>query len=1141
MKNLKVMDGNEACAMGAYLFSEVCGIYPITPSSPMATLTDKWSEEGRLNLFNSKVRVVEMQSEAGASALMHGSLQAGVLTTTFTASQGLLLMIPEMYKIAGELLPCVIHVASRSLATHALSIFGDHQDIYAVRSTGFAILASSNVQDAYYMSIISHLSTIKGRVPFLHFFDGFRTSHEINKINILEDSIVGSLLDKKSLEMIRRNALNVGKSITRGTSETEEVYFQNTEVRNKYYLELPDIVNSYMEKINEITESEYKPFTYYGDKRATNIIVAMGSVTDTIKLVVDDLNQNGEHVGVISVYLYRPFSEKYFLNVLPKSVEKITVLDRTKEAGSVAEPLYLDVCNILKEEDILVVGGRYGLSSKDTTPECIKAVFDNMNKHKVKDHFTLGIIDDVTNTNLEIKKYSLDSKWKEIKVWGFGSDGMVSASKNILKVIGKKDGNYVQGYFQYDSKKSGGVTISNLRIGNEPINAPYYVEEANLIVVSKDAYLRKYDILDGIKNKGILLINSSKSDEELNEFMLSKLKSIIKDKHIKVFVSNANKLSEKYNLKEKINNIMAIYILDMLGVSGEDIVNFKDGIRNSYASKGEKIVNNNINAVDEAIDYLREFDKSVLTIEEIEKKNKHNIIDVLVERHGDTLKVSDFLTHEDGTYQGGSSSSDKRKVSDKVPNWIKENCISCNKCAFICPHAVIRPVSLTQSEIDSSPIEKSDTIKDNFKEDNGFYLSINTSNCTGCGLCTKVCPGKNGEKALVMGEYDDKIDKICDYFNQNKEEEKIDNVTLRNLGFVKPSFEFPGACAGCGETVYLRVLTSLFKDNIVIANATGCSSIYGASLPCTPYKVPWINSLFEDNAEFGLGLHTAYKTMREKIKDIMYKNKDLVEPEVKKIFKKYIDNINDKEITNEVKKELEVRDIPKELRSLLSYIPSTSVWIVGGDGWAYDIGYGGLDHVLRSNERVRVLVLDTEVYSNTGGQTSKSTRIGAVAEFSSKGKLKPKKDLFNIAMNIPNVYVASVSAGANENQTIKAFMEAEAHDGPSVIIAYSPCIEHGIMGGLQNSIDEQKLLVESGYNILMRYNPNEDKLTIDSKEPNFSLYESVFEREMRYKNLEVVNNEEYEKLYEEHMQNAKNRYEYYLEYSKREKKEKMEL
>ena len=700
---------------------------------------------------------------------------------------------------------------------------------------------------------------------------------------------------------------------------------------------------------------------------------------------------------------------------------------------------------------------------------------------------------------------------------------MVSASKNILKVMSKT--NFVQGYFEYDSKKSGGVTISHLRLSSEQINAPYYLTEPNLVVVSKDSYLSKYDILSSIKKNGIFLINSNKTDEEINSLLKNNTKEIIKERNIKVFISEASLLASKYNLKGKINNIMSYYILKMLGTTGESILEFKENIKKMYIKKGPDVVEENIKVLDLSMDYLREFNTNLLTLNE-EKNDSTSIYNEMLLRRGNLLKVSDFLKYKDGTFEGGTSSSDKRKISSLVPKWCKNNCINCNLCAFICPHGVIKPFVLTESELNSSPLTKDDVI--DLKNGTYFYLGLNTDNCTGCSLCSKICPGKNKEKALSMNKIEENTDKICDYLKENiKNETDLLKYTVKGLGFILPSLEFPGACAGCGETVYLRVLTELFKDEIVISNATGCSSIYGASLPCTPYKTPWVSSLFEDNAEFGLGLHYAYKTSRERIKEIMYETKDEVSKNIKDIYKKWIDNIEDSKITLEVKNELIGKNIPKELSTLIDYIPSRKVWIVGGDGWAYDIGFGGLDHVLRSNENIKVLVLDTEVYSNTGGQTSKSTRTGAVAEFSYNGKLKPKKDLFQIAMNIPNTYVASISAGASPMQTIKSFKEAMEHNGPSVIIAYSPCIAHGIIGGLENSIEEQKLLVESGYNILMRYNPEENKLTIDSKEPNYSLYETVFAKEMRYKNLERLNEKEYSRLYNEQMKNAKERYDYY--------------
>lgn len=1135
----KIMDGNEACASVAYLFSEVCGIYPITPASPMSTLCDKWSESGKKNLFDSTVKVVEMQSEAGAAGFVHGSLQGGCLTTTFTSSQGLLLMLPNMYKIAGELLPCVIHVAARSLSTHALSIFGDHQDVYAARTTGFALLSSSSVEDAYYLSLVAHLSTLKSSVPFLHFFDGFRTSHEINVVDTLEESEIKRLVDFNDIDNFKTRALNIGKMITRGTSQTEDIYFQMTEARNNYYNALADIVAEKMEEVNKLSGKCYKPFTYYGSEKATRVIVAMGSVNSTIKQVVKDLNLNGEEVGVINVHLYRPFSVKHFLEVLPETVEDIAVLDRTKEAGSLGEPLYLDIKSALFKEDINVIGGRYGLSSKDTTPADIKAVFDNLNKHKKVDGFTLGIVDDVTNLSLKRPKYYLKNNYKEIKAVGFGSDGMVSGCKNVLKVIGQKEENYVQGYFEYDSKKSGGVTISHLRVSEEKIDAPYYVTNPALIVVNKESYLSDFDLLDGIKKHGILVLNSNKLDSEIDRLLPNKVKEIIKNKEIKFFITKADKLAHKYHLDGRINTIMASYILKMLGSTKEDFAYFKEIIRQTYFDKGDKIIENNIAVVDEAMSYIRLFDQSMFTFTEETESTCTSCVDCMLKRRGNELKVSDFIDNADGTFCGGTSKSNKRKITSLVAKWKKDKCIECNMCALVCPHAVIRPVSLSEEELSYYGITEHEVL-DSFGEvDKNYYLAVSETNCTGCGLCEEVCPGKNGEKAITFDFHNKRLNKISEkLFEEKKNDTDFNKYTIKGCGFKEPGFEFPGACAGCGETAYLKILTQLYKDEIVIANATGCSSIYGASLPSTPYKIPWINSLFEDNAELGLGLHTSYMKQRERIKELMYKYKDEVDKEIKDIFKTWILNMNDFEITKDIHSKLELRkaDLPKKIEKLLDYIPSREVWIVGGDGWAYDIGYGGLDHVLHSNENINVLILDSEVYSNTGGQSSKASKEGSSHEFATSGKKQNKKDLFKILMTIPNVYIASVSLKANMMQTLKAFKEAHSHNGPSVIIAYSPCIEHQIAGGLKNSLEEEKLLVDAGYNILMRYNPESDKLFIDSKEPDFDLYDNVFKNELRYKKLEKLNEDEYKKLFSENIDFAKKRYNYFKELANKKEK-----
>ena len=1128
MNKYYVMDGNEACATIAYMFSEICGIYPITPASPMAALCDRWSSEGKKNIFGSVVKIVEMQSEAGAAAMVHGSLQAGSLSTTFTASQGLLLMIPSMYKISGEMLPGVIHVAARSISTHALSIFGDHQDVYAVRQTGFAILASSNVQDAHYLALISHLSAIDSSLPFLHFFDGFRTSHELNKIKIIDPNSISKMIDKDKIKEFKKRALNIGNNIVRGTSQTEDVYFQNTEVRNKYYDELPDIVAKNMEELNKIEKTNYKPFNYYGSKTADRIIVAMGSVTDTIKLTVEKLNKNGENVGVIIVHLYRPFSKKYFFNVLPDSVSKIAVLDRTKEPGSIGEPLFLDVTNALKDnKNIKVYGGRFGLSSKNTTPSHIKAVFDNLSKREPKNNFTIGIVDDITNKSLEITNFDIDNKYKEIKVFGFGSDGMVSGAKNIMKVLGKNENKFVQGYFEYDSKKSGGVTIGHLRIHDKPINAPYYPSNLSLIVLTKESYLNIFDVLKGLKENGIFLLTTSLTDEQLNEYLANKVKKYINEKNIKFYVVDTSELNQKYKLNGKINTIVSAIILKMLGSTHEDEIYFKEIISKALKSKGKEVINNNISVIDEVFDYVHEVNKKLLTYTEEKEINEcKNVICKMYERCGSDLKVSDFLEHKDGTYPCGTSSCDNKKISDYSPTWIKENCIQCNKCSFICPHSVIRPFSLTEEDLNKYHLKDTDVIKSIGEENKYFYIGVDSNNCTGCGLCINVCPGKMNNKALNMkNEVSDfKYKKL---FEEHENKVNWNKFTVKGLGFVKPVFEYPGACAGCGETAYIKVLTNLFGNEIVISNATGCSSIYGASLPSVPYKIPWVNSLFEDNAEFGFGIHMSYKAKRERIKEIMYQSRNDVSSEIKSLFKKWIDNIDDAQITNEVKEKLQGHNLPKGLKELMDYMIARKVWLIGGDGWAYDIGYGGIDHILASGENIKILVLDTEVYSNTGGQKSKSTRASAVAEFANNGKDTSKKDLFKIAMATQGVYVASVSLGANNEQTIKAFKEAEEYNGPALIIAYSPCIEQGIYKGLSNSVEEQKMLVDSGYNILMRYNPQTKILSIDSKEPDFSLFKEVFNKELRYNNLKKLNPNQYKELYEKCLDDAKNRWIYF--------------
>lgn len=1102
---MKIVDGNNACSRIAYLFSEVCSIYPITPSSPMASNIDFLTNSDLLNLFSDKPRVLEMQSEAGAAGAMHGALLSGSLASTFTASQGLLLMIPNMYKMAGEMLPGVIHVASRSLATHALSIFGDHQDIYAVRSTGFCMLASSNVEDAQNMAAVAHLSSIKGSLPFIHFFDGFRTSHELNTIDELKDEDLLQLVDQDALERFRNRSLNVGHDLQYGMAQNEDIYFQCTEARNSFYNAMPDIVNEYMNKINELTGLNYKPFNYYGAKDAKEVIVAMGSVTDTIKRVVDTLG----NVGLIEVHLYRPFSEKYFLDVLPNSVERIAVLDRTKEAGSVGEPLYLDVCSILKDTPINVVGGRFGLSSKNTTPKDIASVY-SMLKNDLKNNFTIGIIDDVTNTNLDSVVFDEVIDDQEIKIYGFGSDGMVSASKDLLKIVHKNKEKFVQGYFEYDSKKSGGVTVSNLRIGDNKIRKPYYVTKPDVLVVTKDIYFRMFDMVDELKEDGILLINTSRNEEDLLKLLPNKVKDTLCKKNIQVFYLDALDIALKAGINGKISKIMEVLILDFLHVANASEI-VKESVRTAFATKGENVVQSNILAIDNAFSSLKELKINHVTYDEVASQTK-DVIALIQERKGNTIPVSSLLNLADGKFPCGTALHEKRGVSTLVPKWIKENCIQCGMCSFVCPHAVIRSV-VSEDETVGLPFIGQDGLR--------YVISVSEEDCTGCGLCVNVCPGKK-QKALemvakVVGANSLSLPQV--YKNP------LNKYSVKGSQLEEPKFLYSGACAGCGETPYIKLLTQLFGDALVIANATGCSSIYGGSTPSSPYLIPWANSLFEDNAEFALGIYTSYQQKRDRIEQVLLASIDSVDEDTKELFQLWLQNKEDYHKTLEVKNKLNKQNIPNELNDLMDYIPSRCVWAVGGDGWAYDIGYGGLDHVLHSNQNVKILVLDTEVYSNTGGQASKSTKLGAVAEFANFGKKTVKKDLFKIASSIPNCYVASISMGANFNQTIKVFKEASEHNGPAIIIAYSPCVEHGIKTGMSTSMEEEKLAVECGYTLLMRYDGNH--YYMDSKEPNFSKYETFLDNEVRFNALKIKDKDLALLLLNEQKEYAKKRYEYY--------------
>lgn len=1113
----KVVDGCTAASMIAYKFSEIASIYPITPSSPMASNIDAERSKGVKNLLGSTVEVVEMQSESGAAGTLHGALLSGALASTFTASQGLLLMIPNMYKIAGEELPAVIHVASRTVATHALSIFGDHSDIYAVRQTGFCMLASSSVQEAHDLAAVAHLSSIKSSLPFLHFFDGFRTSHEINKIKILEDEDLAKLLDRDKIKEFRDRALNINRPFSQGMAENEDIYFQSVEARNNDYKSVVETVEYYMHRINEIQGTDYKTFNYYGVEDAKYVIIAMGSVTSTIKEVVDDLNLSGWKVGVVIVHLYRPFSVEYLREILPKTVKRIAVLDRTKEHGSAGEPLYLDVISALKSYDIEVYGGRYGLSSKNTTPNDIYSVFKMLNECP-KNDFTIGIEDDITNLSLDKTDYEVKRRTKELVIYGYGSDGMVSASKDLLKIIGNNTEEYVQGYFEYDSKKSGGVTISHLRFDKNVIDLPYYPTHPNILVVTKEEYLSKFDVTKNLSLNGVLIVNTDKSFDNLN--LLSSIKNDLKKKNITVFTIDAGKIANRNGLKGKISLIFETILLNLLGIQDYEDILF-GSIRKRFSTKGEDVVNANIKCVKEAIVGLVPYSGSY-SMDTLDN-NDMDPIDMINARLGGDLKVGDLLDFRTGIFPQGLSKFEKRAVSDVIPIWKSENCIQCGMCSMVCPHAVIRPFV-----IDKDDKYAQDGIS-LIGEQDGKYkyiISVSEADCTGCGLCVDVCPGKAGNKALELGRPNLKRQKLANtLFNFYNNPLIFDKFTIKGSQLKKPKFEFSGACSGCGETPYIKLLTQLFGDRLIIANATGCSSIYGGSVPSTPYSIPWSNSLFEDNAEFGYGILKGYNTIRNRIRDIMLDTIESVDEVVKELYKEWIDNIYDYEITHKIKEELQSAEIPKDLIDLIDYLECPSIWAIGGDGWAYDIGFSGIDHVLSSNENINILVLDTEVYSNTGGQASKSSRLGQVAEFTDGGKKTDKKDLFRIAMNYENVYVASVSLGANMFQTLKAFKEASEHDGPSIIIAYSPCIEQGIKKGMGCSLREAKLAVECGYTILMRYDG--ERLYIDSKEPNYEKYDDFLNGEVRYNALRIKDERAADELLLANKNASMKRYDFY--------------
>ena len=1086
----KILDGNTACAIVSYKFTEVAGIYPITPATTMAEYIDRASSSGEKNFFNDPVKVIEMQSEAGAIATVHGLLQNGILASTYTASQGLLLMLPNMYKIAGEMLPCVINVAARTIATHALSIMGDQSDIYSARGTGFAMLASSSVQEVMDLTNVAYLSTIKGRIPFLNFFDGFRTSHEYNKVEVIDFEKVKKLIDMDSINRFRKNSLDISNPTTRGTNQGDGIYFEALEARNTYYDKLPDIVNSYMKEINKITGKSYKPFNYYGDKKAKHIIVAMGSVCETIK---EFLSYNNKGLGLIEVHLYRPFSDKYFLDILPKTTKKIAVLDRTKEAGSLNEPLCLDIIDIIKNNNlnIAVLGGRYGISSKDTNLNDIEAVYNNLKSTSPKKKFTIGITDDITNLSLERTKTIWKKDYDEILIYGYGSDGMITTSKDILTIVGENTDKYVQGYFEYDSKKSGGVTKSHLRFSDNPIKSSYYVQNPRVVICSKESYINKFDMLKGIKENGIFILNT-----ENNEIKLpSNYVEIIKNKNIKIYTVNASNIARKNGIPNKISMIMENVILYLTKLIDRDLSYdlIVKMIKKNFSRKGEEVVNSNINALKDSLNEIKQINIKDIEITQ-ENTSSNTIFSLLEHDKSKDIKVSHFIDNPDGIFKGDSSKYEKRGVSSTIANYNKSKCIMCNLCSFVCPHSVIRPYLLTKEEYEKAPQEVKEDAKEAKIKDQDlmFVVGISTYDCTGCGLCENICP----VKAIEMKETKEKEQIKYKYLEQISEKRVMDINTIKGSQFIKPAFNFSGACAGCGETPYLKLLSQLFKDNLMIANATGCSSIYGASVPSTPWNVPWVNSLFEDNAEFGYGIRAAEDYMKQKINRILTENKEKVTDKNKVLIDEYLNNYS-KEVSFKFYNEFDFNQIP-ELLLYKKYIKEKSIWLVGGDGWAYDIGFGGIDQVLSMNKNVNILVLDTEVYSNTGGQASKSTRPGAVAKFASSGKEISKKNLARIATNYPNVYVGTISLGANYMHTIKTMLEAEKHDGPSVLIAYAPCIAHGIKTGMKDSITEEKLATASGYFPLFRYNPETKKFTLDSG-ADFTKLDDIFKRENRYR------------------------------------------
>lgn len=1167
-KKFITCDGNYAAAHISYMFSEVACIYPITPSSTMAEYVDEWAANGRKNMFGRPVRLAEMQSEGGAAGAVHGALQSGALTSTYTASQGLLLMIPNMYKIAGELLPTVFHVSARALAGHALSIFGDHSDIYAARQTGFAMLAAGSVQEEMDLAGVSHLATLKSRVPFVSFFDGFRTSHEIQKVEVITTEEMLQLVDMEALRAFRERALNPEHPVTRGSAQNPDIFFQAKEASNRFYDAVPDIVEMYMQEINKLTGREYHPFTYYGAPDAENIIVAMGSVTETIRETIDHLLSQGKKVGLIAVHLFRPFSPKYLYNVLPDSVKRIAVLDRAKEPGAEGEPLYHDIKSLFygTGRTPLIVGGRYGLGSKDTTAAQILSVYENLELAEPKNDFTIGIVDDVTFKSLPVKpEVDLSpSGTYQAKFYGLGSDGTVGANKNSIKIIGESTNKYCQGYFQYDSKKSGGFTCSHLRFGEKPIRSTYLVTMPDFVACHVPAYIHLYDVLKGLKKGGSFLLNSIWSPEETRERLPNHMKRYLAENEIKFYIINGTQLGVDLGLGNRTNTIMQSAFFRITNVIPFEMAveEMKKAILKTYGKKGEQVVKMNYDAIDAGgsnvikVEVPAEWKQIVVEKEDgdltLRPKYISEFVDVINAQKGDDLPVSTFVGYEDGTFLPGTAAYEKRGIAVTVPEWNADNCIQCNQCAYVCPHAAIRPFLLSPEEVAAKPetmVTKQATPSKTFG-DLHFRIQVSVLDCTGCGNCADICPSK--EKALVMEPLESQRGEIphWDYMvgKVSLKENVVEKSKLvKNTQFAQPLFEFSGACAGCGETPHIKLVTQLFGERMMVANATGCSSIYGGSAPATPYTKhkdsghgpAWANSLFEDNAEYGFGMAEGVNAQRDRIAAIMAAElQNGISEEEKEAFRSWLDtrHLADASVVSsaQVVAALQGREgqYARDILDLKQYLVKKSIWVFGGDGWAYDIGYGGLDHVMASGQDINVLVLDTEVYSNTGGQSSKSTPVGAVAKFAAAGKRVRKKDLGAMMLSYGYVYVAQVAIGANQSQFLNAVKEAESYPGPSLIIAYSPCINHGLRNSMGKSNEEMKRAVEAGYWSLFRYNPlleaeGKNPFQLDSKEPDWSKFQAFLNGEVRYTSLKKSFPEVAEELFAAAEENAKWRYNYY--------------